>query len=72
MRSEVSGTAKVGTDEQKLHKRLINGGKVAQHIEARRQRLNKPLVSRCSWIRRKVGVLTEGGLKIKFEKDGVK
>ena len=59
-KTEVSGTTKVGTDEQELHKRLVNGGKVAHHTEARRQRLNEPLVSRCNWIRRKEGVLTCG------------
>ena len=42
--SEVSGTAKVGTDEQELHRRLNNGGKVAQHTEARRQRLNVTVI----------------------------
>ena len=36
-RSEVSGTTKVGTDEQKSHKRLNSGGKVAHHTKARRQ-----------------------------------
>ena len=33
-RTEVSGTAKVGTNEQELDKRLCKSGEVAHHINA--------------------------------------
>jgi hypothetical protein len=57
--SEGSRTAKVGTDEQKSHKRLGSVGKMAQHIKARRQ---QTFLSRCGRHQRKADVLTRGEL----------
>jgi hypothetical protein len=59
--TEGSRTATVGTDEQKLHKRLVGVGKVAHHTEAYNQRM---LTSRCSSDRQKENALTWGGLGI--------
>ncbi len=59
--SEGSQTAKSGTDEQKLHMRLIKMGKRTHHCNA----LNLiVLVSRCSSDWRKEKALTRGGLGI--------
>jgi len=46
-RTEVSGTAKVGTDEQELNKRLYKSGKVAHHTKAQSEQ-SKYLCSRFS------------------------
>ena len=57
--SEVSGTAKAGTDEQKLHKRLCVVVEATLHAKGRNQQTTG---SRCSRDQPKEGVLTEGGL----------
>jgi hypothetical protein len=59
--TEGSRTATVGTDEQKLHTRLVSVGKVAHHTKAYNQRT---LTSRCSSDRQKENALTWGGLGI--------
>ena len=59
--TEGSRTANVGTDEQKLHTRLISVGKVAHHTKAYNQRT---LISRCSSDRQTENALTWGGLEL--------
>jgi len=57
--TEGSGTAKAGTEEHELHKRLVKEGKVTQHTNAYKQRF---LASRCSSDWPKDKALTRGGL----------
>jgi hypothetical protein len=58
--TEGSDPAKVCTDEQKVHKRLIDGDKCPQQHKV--QRMSKPFFSRCAGDRRKEKALTGGGL----------
>jgi hypothetical protein len=58
--SEVSGTAKAGTDEQELHKRLFVEVELAHLNKGRNQQF---IGSRCSRDQRKEGVLTQGSLR---------
>ena len=64
--TEVSGTAKVGTDEQELHKRLLMPDKVA-HLTNVQNALGgfrgERISSRCSSDPPKDIYLTEGGLR---------
>ena len=62
-RTEVSGTAKVGTNEQELDKRLYKLCKVAHHTNAQNVK-RKSLCSRFSSDRPKEISLTEGGLRL--------
>ena len=60
--TEGSETAKVGTDEQEVHKRHISVGKQAHLCKA--QRIQKAEVGRCTSDRQKEKALTGGDLGI--------
>lgn len=62
--TEGSEPAKVGTDEQEVHKRLIKMDEQTHHCDVQRiQKKKKILIGRCNRNQQKEHALTGGGLQ---------